>query len=99
MTGMSILYFKFKRGVLELKDDGFLMIDTLLALLTFSVIVTVLVPALLSLERLDQLTSEQLAFSRDVYLHLMNNDAVIIDDQFFTGGAICRDDDKKMCFE
>lgn len=96
---MLILYFKFKRGVLELKDDGFLMIDTLLAILTFSIIVTVLVPALLSLERLDQLTSEQLAFSRDVYLHLMNNDAVIIDDQFFTGGAICRDDDKKMCLE
>lgn len=82
-----------------MKNDGFLIIDTLLALLTFSIIVTVLVPALISLERLDQRSSEQLTFSRDVYLHLINNETLIIDEQFFKKGAICRDADKKMCLE
>lgn len=82
-----------------MKDEGFLLIDTLLALLTFSIIVTVLVPAVINLERLEQLSAEQLAFSREVYVHLMNNDVLMLDDAFFSEGVICRDADKKICLK
>lgn len=82
-----------------MKDEGFLLIDTLLALLTFSIIVTVLVPAVINLERLEQLSAEQLAFSREVYVHLMNNDGLMLDDAFFSEGVICRDADKKICLK
>lgn len=82
-----------------MKDEGFLLVDTLLGLLTFSIIITVLIPAMLALERLEQQSEEHLTFTRDVYLHLMNNDSLIIDDDFFSKGAICRDEHKKICLE
>lgn len=82
-----------------MRDEGFLLLDTLLALLTFSVIVTVLIPALVTLQQLDKQSTEHLRFSREIYLHLLNNDSIIIDDEFFNTGAICSDYDKRICVQ
>ena len=95
----SILYSKFKRGDSELNNEGFLLIDTLLTILTFSIIVTILVPSMIALHQTEALTEQTLKFKRDIYITLINSEAVLFDDEFFNAGVICRHEDIEVCTE
>lgn len=82
-----------------MNNDGFLLIDTLLAILTFSIIVTILVPALITLVQADKLSEQTLELKRDVYISLVSNDSILIDEQFFKEGVICRVQSYESCLE
>lgn len=82
-----------------MNNEGFLLIDTLLAILTFSIIITVLMPSMIALHKAESLSETTLQFKRDVYITLVNSEAVLFDDNFFKSGVICRDEYTKTCTE
>src|SRR5690625_6154640 len=67
---MFDLYFKFKKDNSELNDDGFLLMDSLLSLMTLIIITNILLPALLVLVQYDSITQSQLKFNRELYISL-----------------------------
>lgn len=99
---MFALYFKFKKGNSGLKDDGFLLVDSLLSLMTLTIITSILLPALLVLVQYDDVTQSQLKFNRELYISLSAyenfEDFKRDNDKFLVKqGEICDKDKKDIC--
>ena len=96
------MYFKFKRDSSGLNDEGFLLVDSLLSLMTLLVITNILLPALLVLVQYDSVTQSQLKFNRELYISLSGyenfEDFKKNDDKFMVGqGEICDKIKKDLC--
>ncbi len=99
---MYDLFFKFKKGSSGLNDEGFLLADSLLSLMTLLVITNVLLPALLVLVQFDSVTQSQLRFNRELYISLSGyenfEDFKSNNDKFLVGqGEICDKTRKDLC--
>ncbi len=96
------MYFKFKKDNSELNDDGFLLMDSLLSLLTLLIITNILLPALLVLVQYDSITQSQLKFNRELYISLSGYESF---EEFKKGndkflvrpGEICDKIKKDLC--
>lgn len=96
------MYFKFKKGNSGLNDDGFLLVDSLLSLMTLTIITSILLPALLVLVQYDNVTQSQLKFNRELYISLSAyenfEDFKRVNDKFLVKqGEICDKDKKDIC--
>lgn len=96
------MYFKFKRGNSGLNDDGFLLVDSLLSLMTLLVITNILLPALLVLVEYDSVTQSQLKFNRELYISLSGHetfeDFKKHNNKFLVGqGEICDKNKNNLC--
>lgn len=96
------MYFKFKKDNSELNDEGFLLVDSLLSLMTLVVITNILLPALLVLVQYDSVTQSQLKFNRQVYSSLSGyetfEDFKKDSDQFLVRqGEICDKNEESLC--
>ncbi|WP_017548866.1 type II secretion system protein [Salinicoccus carnicancri] len=83
-----------------MKDEGFMMLDALLAMLIFSIIIGVLVPALMMIRTTVTLAEEKLDFSRSLYIELLNHDApdnFTHDDYILKGDSICAKKNETLC--
>lgn len=97
MVSALTLFSKFKKGGLELNDEGFMLVDTLLGLLTFTLIVALLIPAMLSLKTLDYESERKLEFHRNLYVSLTNNAHILPDESFFLEGEVCHVTTETLC--
>ncbi|WP_415735705.1 hypothetical protein [Lacicoccus alkaliphilus] len=85
-----------------MKDEGFLLADSLLSLMIFVMITSILLPAALLLVQYDVKTKEQLDFNRHLYI-VMNGyeDFDEFKDQskgyVISQGEICDKDEKDLC--
>lgn len=83
-----------------MKDDGFMMLDAILAMLIFSIIIGVLVPALMMIRTTIIQAENKLEFSRTLYIELLSHDApedFEHDDYIRKGAAICDKDNAALC--
>lgn len=96
------MFFKYREGGSELKDDGFMMIDSILTMLIFSVILTVLVPAMIMLNHTLSDSGRLLEYSRKLYIDMLAYE----DYEAFRGAShgyrietqqICDKADPKLC--
>lgn len=96
------MYFKFKRDNSGLNDDGFLLADSLLSLMTLLVITNILLPALLVLVENDSVSQAQLKFNRELYITLSGyetfEDFKEDNDKYLVGkGEICDKNKNNLC--
>ncbi|SDK54731.1 hypothetical protein [Lacicoccus qingdaonensis] len=96
------MYFRFKKDNSELNDDGFLLVDSLLSLMTLLVITNILLPAMLVLVQYDSSTQSQLKFNRELYISLSGydnfEDFKEDNDNFLVGqGEICDKIKEDLC--
>src|SRR5699024_6473036 len=86
-------YFKYKRGVIVLKDDGFLLIDSLITLNIMLMILTFIFTTILYLNKLDHSTDDHLSFVRELYNETKSNKSIeeILNSKNYTitGDKIC----------
>lgn len=96
------MYFKFKKDNSELNNDGFLLVDSLLSLMTLLIITNILLPALLVLVQFDSTSQSQLKFNREVYISLSGYETFESfkkdNDKFLVRqGEICDKIDGSLC--
>ncbi|CAM3412449.1 hypothetical protein [Nosocomiicoccus ampullae] len=76
-----------------MKDDGFLLIDSLIALKVMLIILTFLIPTILYLNKLDYSTDDHLSFVRNLYIETKSNNSIeeILSSKNYTitGDKIC----------
>lgn len=76
-----------------MKDDGFLLIDSLIALKVMLIILTFLIPTILYLNKLDYSTDNHLSFVRNLYIETKSNNSIeeILSSKNYTitGDKIC----------
>lgn len=80
------------------------MLDSMLSILIFLVIVTILIPGVFMLQQIDQKSNDSLLFHRQLYLEVSKYDDY---EQFAEGtkkysiksGEICDRQDKTLCFK
>lgn len=76
-----------------MKDDGFLLIDSLIALKVMLIILTFLIPTILYLNNLDYSTDDHLSFVRELYIETKSNRSIeeILNSKKYTitGDKIC----------
>lgn len=94
--------FKFKRVNSGLNADGFLLVDSLLSLMTLVVITNILLPALIVLVQYDSATKSQLKFNRELYISLSAYETIKdfekASDKFIVRqGEICDSIEKDLC--
>lgn len=65
---MCVLFSKYKKGNSELKDEGFLLADSMLSLIMLIIITSILLPAVIFLMQYDIKTKEQLEFNRQLFI-------------------------------
>jgi type II secretory pathway pseudopilin PulG len=85
-------------------NNGFLMIDSMLAVLTFTILVTVLLPGALMLQQMDHKSTQLLNFHRQLYLEISRyetyEDFIKNNKQYAVNrGEICDKSDKNLCFK
>lgn len=80
-----------------MNDKGFMLVDTLLGLLTFTLITAILIPAMLSLKNLEKESEKQLEFHRNLYVSLSNNAHILPDASFFLEGEVCHVSTETLC--
>ncbi|GAB3071734.1 hypothetical protein ACFOU0_07925 [Salinicoccus sesuvii] len=87
-----------------MKDDGFMMIDSVLAMLIFSIILTVLVPGMIMLNHTLSDSGRLLEYSRRLYVDMLEYE----DFQSFAGAShnyriekdrICDKNNPKLCVQ
>src|SRR5699024_12770929 len=91
---------RYKRGGSGLKDEGFMMMDAVLAMLIFSIIISILVPALMMIRTTLTLAVEQLDFSRSLYIELLNDatpENFTHDDYIQKAELMCRKESEALC--
>ena len=59
-----------------MKDDGFLLIDSLIALKVMLIILTFLIPTILYLNKLDHSTDDHLSFVRELYIETKSYNSI-----------------------
>ncbi|WP_175287043.1 type II secretion system protein [Salinicoccus roseus] len=57
-----------------MKDKGFMLVDSLLAMLIFGIIISVLMPAVMMLEQTMTESEETLEFNRRLYLEILSHE-------------------------
>lgn len=62
------MFSKFKKASSGLKNEGFLLADSLLSLMMLIIITSILLPALIVLVQYDIRTKEQLEFNRQLFI-------------------------------
>lgn len=76
-----------------MKDDGFLLIDSLITLKIMLIILTFLIPTILYLNKLDHSTDDHLSFVRELYIETKSNKSIeeILSSKNYTinGDKIC----------
>lgn len=83
-----------------MKDDGFMMLDAVLAMLIFSIIIGVLVPALMMIRTTVIHAENTLDFSRSLYIELLKHDEpenFQHEDYIRKGDAICDKENTELC--
>ena len=83
-----------------MKDEGFMMLDAVLAMLIFSIIIGILVPALMMIRTTLTLAEEKLDFSRSLYIELLNDDTpenFTHDDYIQKGDLMCAKENESLC--
>lgn len=96
------MYFKFKKDNSGLNDKGFLLVDSLLSLMTLVIITNILLPALLVLVQYDDATESQLKFNRQLYITISSyetfEDFKKDDEKFLVKqGEICDKNKTDLC--
>ena len=76
-----------------MKDDGLLLIDSLIALKVMLIILTFLIPTILYLNKLDHSTDDHLSFVRELYIETKSYNSIeeILSSKNYTitGDKIC----------
>ena len=76
-----------------MKDDGFLLIDSLIALKVMLIILTFLIPTILYLNKIDHSTDDHLSFVRELYIETKSYNSIeeILSSKNYTitGDKIC----------
>lgn len=80
------------------------MLDSMLSVMIFTLVVTILMPAVLMLEQIDNASSEQLKVHRQLYLEISRYESY---DQFLKkntkykvkSGEICENSNLQNCFK
>lgn len=83
-----------------MKDDGFMMLDAVLAMLIFSIIIGILVPALMMIKITIIDAENKLDFSRSLYIELLKHEPsenFQHDDYIHKGDAICDRGNPELC--
>lgn len=83
-----------------MKDDGFMMLDAVLAMLIFSIIIGILVPALMMIKTTVVHADDTLEFSRSLYIELLKHDTpedFEHADYIMKGDSICDKDNMELC--
>ena len=62
------MFSRFRKDSSGLRDDGFLLADSLLSLMILIIITSILLPALVFLVEYDIKSKEQLEFNRHLYI-------------------------------
>lgn len=98
---MLSLYSKSRKEDSELNNDGFLLFDSMLALLIFTFIV-LLLPGLIFISSTDQLSLEQLKVYREMYVMSTRYDdphdyIKAAEEIFDKAGIPCDERLKKIC--
>ncbi|WP_411844326.1 hypothetical protein [Salinicoccus sp. HZC-1] len=83
-----------------MKDDGFMMLDAVLAMLIFSIIIGILVPALMMIKTTVAHADNTLEFSRSLYIEILKHDApddFKHEDYIMKGDSICDKENMELC--